>query len=118
MSGYANRVIRLEFPDLTEDGDTVIHVVIKNPRLMPPAEIIPRDAKTGADGTVDEQDAMQAMYEVISRVVKAWHVYDATDDGDDQEPLALPATPERVAKLPMEIVNAIGERIQQVASPS
>lgn len=118
MSGYANRVVRLDFPDYTEPGDTPIHVIIKNPRIMPPSEITPDDVKLGPDGQPDEQQAMQAMYQVIARLVKAWYVYDATDDADDQARLPLPATPELVAKLPMEIVNAIASEVKKVMAPS
>lgn len=116
--GYANRVLRIDFPDLTEPGDTPIHLVIKNPRVMPPSEITPGDVPTGPDGQPDEQAAMQEMYRIISRLVKAWHVYDATDDGDDQARLPLPATPELVARLPLEIVNAVATKIQEVSNPS
>jgi hypothetical protein len=57
-----------------------------------------RDA---ADITV--QEALAGNAELVSRLVVAWHVFDACDDSDDPKPLPLPATQELVAKLPREI---------------
>lgn len=117
MAGYANRTIMLSFPDLTEPGDATIHVVIKNPRMIPVQELEPPDIPTDADGRPDDRAAFMAGCAVIARLVKAWHVYDASDDGDDQAPLPLPATAELVAKLPLEIQQRIGEEIQAVRNP-
>lgn len=112
MPGYANRTIRFDFPDLTEDGDTPIHVVIKNPRTLPVEELAPNvgDEASGVD-------TLKAMYPVIASMIKAWHVYDGTSDADDLPPLPLPATAESVAKLPFEILNKISEAIKGVVAP-
>lgn len=117
MPGYANRTIMLDFPELSEEGDKV-HVIIRNPRTMPTAELKPNTTVTlGPDGQPDEAAAEQAGYEVLARMVTAWHVYDATDTSDDQQPLPLPATPELVAKLPVEIQNRMATEWQAVANP-
>lgn len=117
MPGYANRTIMLTFPDLTEEGDETIHVVIKNPRMVPVQELQPPDVPSREDGTQDDMATFKAGCAVISRLVKAWHVYDASDDSDDQAPLPLPATADLVAKLPLEIQQRIGEEIQAVRNP-
>jgi hypothetical protein len=116
VAGYANRTILLDFPELSEDGDRV-HVVIKNPRTVPLAELKPGDLPLGPDGKPDEAQAEAATYKVIAGLVKAWHVYDATDDSDDQALLPLPATSELVVKLPMEITERIAEEIGKVVNP-
>jgi hypothetical protein len=116
MAGYANRTIMLPFPDLSEDGDNV-HVVIKNPRTVPMAELMPSDLPLGPDGKPDERQIEAAMYKVVAGLVKAWHVYDATSIEDDQPPLPLPATAESVAKLPMCITEQIAEEIKRVVNP-
>lgn len=116
MAGYANRTLMLDFPDLSEEGDNV-HIVIKNPRMVPLHELQPADVPTNADGTpVDDTAATTAMFKVFAALVKAWHVYDATDDGDDQALLPLPATPETVAKLPMEIQKRLIEEVTKVTN--
>lgn len=135
MSGYTNRVILLEFPGL---GDRV-SVLLRNPRLLPPSEITPDDVDLGPDGQpVDQQAAQQAMYKVMARLIAAWHVYDASSastavhvdlDAEDLDTqlAAMEAadqvrltdiTPESVAKLPMAIINRIGEEIGRVSDPS
>lgn len=104
----------------------MIRVVIRNPRTMPPADLRPRDLEVDGDGKpVSDHDGMAATYEVVARLVVAWHCYDATSLGFDaatgqpldQPLLPLPATPELVAKLPMEIISRIGDEIQAAANP-
>lgn len=116
MAGYGNRTIMLTFPELSEDGDNV-HVIIRNPKLVPTQELMPDDVPTGPDGTQDQKALMLAGMTVIARLVKVWHVYDATSLDDDQPTLGLPATAELVAKLPMEIQNRIADEISKVRSP-
>ncbi|NUS29188.1 MAG: hypothetical protein HOV92_33920 [Streptomyces sp.] len=111
MAGYANRVITLQFPELTEAGDDTVHVVIRNPKTMPAQELM---ADT-PDGSTPEQ-AFQAGLAILAKLVIGWHVYDATSLDDDQPPLGLPATPDLVAKLPMEIQNRMAAELQAVTS--
>lgn len=112
MAGYGNRTIMLAFPDLSEEGDNV-HVIIRNPRTVPLQDLIPDDVP---GNEADSAANLRAGMAVIARLVQAWHVYDATSLADDQPPLPLPATPELVAKLPMEIQNRISEEIAKVRS--
>lgn len=117
MGGYANRKITMEFPDLSEDDD-MVRVTIRNPRTLPPAELRPPDIELDAAGKpVDSEAAEQATYTAISKLISGWHVYDATSDDDDQPPLPLPATPELVAKLPMEIISKIAEAMTEAINP-
>jgi hypothetical protein len=115
MGRYANSLVRLEFPDLSEDGD-LIQVTIRNPKTVPADKLIPADLPVGADGTPDRQAAMDASYTVMAGLVTDWHVYDATA-ADDSPPLPLPATAEALRSLPFEIVQSITDRIGQVLTP-
>ncbi len=144
-TGYANRVIHLAFPELAEpelkDGQPVIDpetgkpvpseriwVTIRNPRLMPPGELTPRDVPldpaTGAPLRAD--DANEAMYEIFSKLIVGWRAYDATDFSIDPETgealpqrlLELPATVDNVRKLPTAIVNRIAEQMTESSNPS
>jgi hypothetical protein len=116
VAGYANRTVLLSFPELTEDGDDTLHVVLKNPKMVPTAELLPPDVAP-QDGESEDARDIRAMNVVISRLVKAWRVYDASMDGDEQELLPLPATPESVGKLPVEIHAKIGEVLRAVRNP-
>ncbi len=117
MPGYHNRTIRLDFPELSEDGDNV-HVILKNPKTVPLDELQPVDISLGPDGQPLEEEARPAMYKVIAGLVKAWHVYDATSLDDDQPRLPLPATGDTVACLPWDIIKEILKRIKEVTDPS
>ncbi|MEY9937292.1 hypothetical protein [Streptacidiphilus sp. MAP5-3] len=115
MAGYANRTILLDFPELSEDGDKV-HVIIRNPKMMPVQDLNPPDFPLQEGETETERDFRQGLV-VLARLVVAWHVYDATDLNEDQALLPLPATPELVAKLPVEIQTTMGEAIKAVRNP-
>ncbi|MFD0405621.1 hypothetical protein [Kitasatospora sp. NPDC127116] len=109
MAGYANRVITLDFPDLTEPDAEPIRVVMRNPKTVPSQELMP-DAPDNATTS----EAFQAGLAILAKLVIGWHVYDATSLDDDQPPLPLPATAELVAKLPMEIQNRMAAEISAV----
>jgi hypothetical protein len=114
MAGYANRTVRLEFPDLSEFDD-LIYVVMRNPKTVPPDDLrAAGNVPAGADGEPETEAAMRASYQIFSRLVVSWHVYDATSNDENQPLLGLPATPADVAKLPLEILNAMGEELAKV----
>ncbi|MGW2936079.1 hypothetical protein ACWDA7_30475 [Streptomyces sp. NPDC001156] len=133
MSGYTNPYVLLQFPDL---GDNV-SVLLRNPQLLPPSELQPEDVPTDDKGMpLDSNAAQQAMYKVMARLIVAWKVYEAFDPGAvlDIDPDADPAdlfeslgageqtrlgavTPENVARLPLAIINRIGEEIGRVSDP-
>jgi hypothetical protein len=112
--GYAQPLIRLDFPDLAEDGDP-IWVVIRSPKTMPnEAFLLPSGA-----AALDENspEAMTVTYEMIARFVHDWHVYDATATGPEADvPLPVPATPELLAKLPVTILRAISDEMKKVTA--
>jgi hypothetical protein len=109
MAGYANRVITLDFPELTEPDAEPIRVVMRNPKTMPAQELT---ADTPDNATAEQQ--FQAGLAILAKLVIGWHVYDATSLDDDQPPLGLPATPDSVAKLPMEIQNRMAAELKVV----
>lgn len=134
MSGYNNPYVILQFPELGDD----VSVLMRNPQLLPPREVTPKDVPLDDRGQpVDPQQAQEAMYEVFARVIVAWKVYDASqatplDLGDDVDPVVLFAslgasptpqprltaiTAENVGRMPMRIINRVMEEIARVADP-
>lgn len=112
MPGYANRTVRIEFPELSEPGEQV-YVVLRNRKT------VPLEMLTGPEGAEDEKaDPARFSREVIARMVTDWHVYDAFDDSPDQASLPLPATPELVAKLPVEIRTALSKALSPDPTPA
>ena len=125
--GYANRVITIPFDELSDDPEDRIWVCMRNPKLVPIDEMrsgageIPLDA----DGNpVDSDKATNAGYKILAKLIIGWHVYDATvipvldaAGNDVSEPVLLPQAPttvERVAKLPMAILNRLMEEMAAV----
>jgi hypothetical protein len=133
MSGYTNPYVLLQFPDLGDD----ISVLMKNPQLLPPSDIQPEDVPTDDNGQpLDQNAAQEAMYKVMARLIVAWKVYEAFDPNAalDIDPEADPAalfdslgageqkrlgnvTVENIARLPLAIINRIGEEVGRVADP-
>lgn len=133
MPGYTNPYVLLQFPELGDD----VSVLMKNPQLLPPSEIQPEDVPTDDKGqSLDPQAANEAMYKVMARLIVSWKVYEAFAPGDalDIDPDADPAdvfatlgageqtrlgkiTPENIGRLPLAILNRIGEEIGRVADP-
>jgi len=124
--GYANRLVHVDFTEeLAEAGDS-IWVTIRNPKLMTANELRPRNVAMLPDGVtpVNMEDATEAMYETLSRMIVGWHVYDASDlalneDGTpgEQQLLAMPTTPELVAKLPAIIIKRLSEEMSNAINP-
>lgn len=134
MSGYLNRFVLLAFPELA-DGCSVL---VRNPRLMAPEELEAAAAVTDDNGELaDREAARTGMNEVFAGMIVAWrNCYpaqvdmdgiDLDGDGDladlmaaleerSQEPLGN-VTPANVARLPLAIVNRIGEEIKKVSDP-
>ena len=113
MPGYANRNIRYDFPELSEPGDQV-YVVLRNRKT------VPLEMLTGPEdgGQEETKDPARFSREVIARMVVDWHAYDAFGAGADQEPLPLPATPELVAKLPIEIRTTLSKALSPDPTPA
>jgi hypothetical protein len=133
MSGYTNPYVLLQFPDLGDD----VSVLMKNPQLLPPSEIQPEDVPTDDNGQpLDQKAAQEAMYKVMAKLIVSWKVYEAFSDGDaldidpDADPVDIFAalgtgeqtrlgkiTTENIARLPLAILNRIGEEVGRVADP-
>ena len=114
--GYANRLIIKQFPDLSEDGDPIF-VTILNPKTLSLNKLTPDDVPVDDNGRpIDPDQAMGATYKVLAGLVHDWHVYDADDLSTTPAPLPLPATPDTIAKLPLEILNDLLEELKGVIS--
>lgn len=136
MAGYANPYVLRTYPEL---GDRV-SVLMRNPQLLPPEVITPRDVPLDDKGQpLDSADAQMAMYEVMARIVVKWRVFDGSAaapevpdldlDVDldalaeqvealgtvDQPPLGE-ISAANVAKLPMAIISDLMDVIGRVAS--
>jgi hypothetical protein len=107
--GYANRFVRLEFPELGDD----VYVEIRNPQLAPPA-MLRGDVSPTPEGY--SPDTWHT-FVVVAKLVKSWQVFDAESDEDEQPVLELPATPETVAKVPATILRKITGLIEEAINP-
>jgi hypothetical protein len=110
---YKNRFIDLTFPELSEDDDK-IWVKIRNPRIMPPAELVRRPIKKLDDGEDDPADTILATCELFAKLIVGWHVYDGMDNDDNPAALGLPATGLLVRKVPTEILGRLGEELAKI----
>lgn len=116
MGRYANAIIRQDFPDLSEDGD-MIYVAIRNPKTLTLDQLTPGDVPVDGEGRPERAALETATFQMVSGLIKDWHVYDATDERDDSPALELPATPEKLRCLPFEIVQWITDEVQKVVTP-
>jgi hypothetical protein len=119
---YANPVIKLNFQELSSDWATdPIWVTIRNPRHVPPEDLRPKGINSE-----NEDEVMAASYAAMAHLIIGWRVYDGSApihldvNGDvvgEPQLLPMPATPELVAKLPMEIINRIGVEVGEAVNP-
>jgi hypothetical protein len=130
MPGYSNRVIRLTFPELSADAESdLIWVTIRNPRLVPNHELIPKQVTAvGADGMpVDLDKAKMEIYELMSKLIIGSHIYDCTAPveldaagNDVSTPVLLQQghlSAEQCMNIPMEITNKIALEIREAQTP-
>lgn len=126
MAGFANRVTRLMFPDLTEKGEPELFLVIRNTRTMTVDELVPGDVPLGPDGQpLDRELSAERSRELIAKLVVAGLMYDATDPGvdpktgepTDQRLLSFPLTPQTVRCLPIEAIQRINTEIEAAVAP-
>lgn len=116
--GYANRKIYLGFPELTEDGDHEVHVIIKNPKVVNLEGLQSADVVLGPDGSPDEASARDEMFRIVAGLILAGHVYDATCFDDDAPPMSLPISADDAARLPWEIIKKVTNLVKEVMNPS
>jgi hypothetical protein len=116
-TGYVDRFITIRFDHLTGDAvNDPVWVVIRNPRLVPPSVLTADPVALGPDGMpVDQKAAELATYAVLARLIKDWRVYDASVDGISLLP--MPASPDLIARLPLEIINRLGAEVSRAANP-
>lgn len=129
MAGYLNRFIDLPFPDLagTDDlGRALCWVKIRNPRLIPAGDLTAAIAKVQLDDNgrpVNSGAAAEETFGTFAKLVIAGNVWDATwvpevdEHGDPIDPTAeapllpMPPSPADMGKMPIDILNAIGEEM-------
>ncbi|MFD1145977.1 hypothetical protein [Saccharothrix hoggarensis] len=123
MAGYANRVITLHFPELSEEGDDVF-VVMRNPKTVTLSTLEVEAVRTNADGAPDDGEASKVVNGLMSRLIIGGRLYDASVDGVDaagepldQPLLTYPLGPEDAAKLPIEVITGISEKIHAAQTP-
>lgn len=112
-------MVRLAFPELTEDGGEEIFVALRNPRTVPFDALRSKGVAYDANGkAVDQEQANRAMYEVYAGLIVNWRVYDASSEADDQPLLSCPATGELFARLPVEIQDRIADEVNRPRNPT
>lgn len=133
ISGYANRVLRKDFPELSSGSDDPIWVVIRNPRLLPDGELASAwDGVNIEDGKVtDREQVRHAAAKAAVKLIVAARAYDATHVPQfDQQGEVIPGTgdapllpptpwqPETALKLPRAITDWLGEQITESVNPT
>jgi hypothetical protein len=123
IAGYANRIVTIKFPELSEEGDQVF-VVLRNPKTVALSKLEAQQVATNPDGTPVETEAAAAGYSLLARLILGGHLYDATvDDVDengfpvDQPLLTYPMSMEKAKTLPVEVINRIFAHIQEAQNP-
>lgn len=132
MAGYLNSFIRIPFPELggnDDEGNPRVWVLIRNPRLFTAQELlggatIPVDEE---GKPVDAQAASEQTMAMMTKLIVAGRVWDPTwvpeldangqPVNPNEEPplLAMPPTAEVAGKLPMQVINAVGEEVGKVS---
>jgi hypothetical protein len=114
---YGTLFPRIEFPELTPEGADMVWVEIRNPGMMPPAAL--EDARGAmADVEVDDQGrpvdeakAAPAVFGMLAKMIRKWHVYDVMADDD---PLPVLPSPPRTAEVVKQAPSAILQRLMEV----
>lgn len=119
MAGLRDRIITIQFPELTEDGEPVLYVAFRNPKLVP-LDWLRSNLAAGPDGRpLDEEAATSESYERIAKLITGLRMYDAEDVSDDQALLEMPMTPDKARRLPLVVNTRIAEELGRVGeSPS
>lgn len=113
---YLNRFIDLGFPELAgndDSGRAVVWVKIRNPRLIPGQDLLGgANVPVGADGKpVDAVAAGRQTFEMMAKLIIAGNVWDAESLDDEPPLLNMPPSAAEVGRMPMVILNAIGEEL-------
>jgi hypothetical protein len=123
MAGYANRVVTIHFPELSEPDDDVF-VVMRNPKTVALSQMEAREVEKNQDGTPVESQASEVGYTLLARLIIGGRLYDATVGGVnadgtpvDQPLLTYPLSVAKAKALPADVINGIFERIQEAQNP-
>lgn len=114
---YGTLFPRIEFPELTPEGADLVWVEIRNPGMMPPAALEEArgamvDVEVDDQGRpVDEAKAAPAVYGMLAKMIRKWHVYDVMADDD---PLPLLPSPPRTAEVVKQAPGAILQKIMEL----
>lgn len=110
--GYKNPTVRLDFDELA-DG---CFIEMRNPKLADPDVIDVTDVTTLPDGsafTSESQKNRYFAYAMAAKLITGWLVWDV----DTGEELELPATVEKIARLPVMISSAMSREIGDALAP-
>jgi hypothetical protein len=108
MSGYLNRTLRFDWPDLGED----CHAVIRNPLLEP---MEPAEMQTF---TSDPAEMLRRARLRQARWIIEWAVWDPADESDDPAVLPLPSVdPTVFDRAPVAVFDRIAEQVNELRRP-
>jgi len=128
MGGYANRVITIQFPELSEEGNQIF-VVLRNPKTVALSKLETKEVSLLPDGTVDQEAAAAAGYATLTKLIIGGRLFNAMADevdhvGEDgipvlvdQPPLTYPISVEDAQKLPTIVIGKIFETINEAQNP-
>ncbi len=114
MAGLKVRFTTITFPELTEDGEPVLYVTFRNPKLVPLDWLRSRVAVTPDGNPVNEEAATQESYDRLARLITDIRMYDAEDPNVDQALLTMPMTADKVSRLPLAVNTRIAEELGKV----
>lgn len=114
MAGLKNRLITLQFPELTEDGEELLYVTLRNPKLVPLDWLRSRVASNPDGSPVNEDAATWEGYERLAKLITDIRMYDAEDLNEDQAMLEMPMTADKVARLPIVVNTRIAQEMAKV----
>ena len=95
MTGYTDLIVRRDYPKLGEE----VFVEYRNPMTAPADMLSADEVGTGSQRTVN--------YTVIAKLLRRWHIPDATVEEGDVPLLEGPATADMVGRIPGVIVRDI-----------
>lgn len=114
MAGLKDRIITVRFPDLTEEGQPVLFVSLRNPRLVP-LDWLTSKLPVNADGTpMDSEMAMHEGYERLARLITGLRMFDAEDPSEDQALLEMPITAEKVRRFPVAVSTRLANEMARI----
>ena len=116
MPGLKNRLITINFPDLTEDGEELLYVTLRNPKLVPMDWLRSKVALNDSGEPLNEDAATQESYERVAKLITDIRMYDAEaeDEVGNQQLIGMPMTADKVSRLPMIVNTRIAMELAKV----